>query len=87
MAEPEEKDNEGDGTVKVSIEAIRTCCAPGDGQPTFEGAVGSDVMSDEAGGEHQQHHQQFGPGEAAAAHFYLKILDTGKVFFFLIAQK
>lgn len=37
-------------------------------------------MSDEASGEHQQHHQQFGPGEPAAAHFYLKILDTGNFF-------
>lgn len=46
---------------------------------TFEGAVGSDVVDDEAGGKHQQHHQQFGPGEAAAAHLCLKVLGRGDI--------
>lgn len=43
---------------------------------TCKGAVGPDVMNDEAGSEHQQNHEQFGPGEATASHLYLQVLHT-----------
>lgn len=33
-------------------------------------------MSDEAGDEHEQNHEQLGPGEPAAAHLHLQILET-----------
>lgn len=42
---------------------------------TWEGAVGSDVVDDEAGNEHKKNHEHFGPGEATAAHLYLQILE------------
>lgn len=45
---------------------------------TFKGAVGSDVMSNEASSKNEQNHEQFGPGEPTAAHFYLQILDPEK---------
>lgn len=33
-------------------------------------------MSDEAGSEHEQNHEQFGPGEPTTTHLYLQILET-----------
>lgn len=43
---------------------------------TCKGAVGSDVMNNEAGSKHEQNHEQFGPGEATASHLYLQVLQT-----------
>lgn len=57
--------------------ACLLCVRVGD-RDTCEGAVGSDVMCDETCGEHQQNHEQFGPGEAATSHLHLQILETGR---------
>lgn len=45
---------------------------------TCEGAVGSDVVNDEAGGKHEHNHEQFGPGEPTTTHLYLQVLETGE---------
>lgn len=47
-----------------------------DSGQTCEGALGSDVMSDEAGSKHEQDHEQFGPGEPTTTHLYLQVLET-----------
>lgn len=41
---------------------------------TCKRAVASDVVSDEAGGEHQQDHEQLEPGESTALHLHLQVL-------------
>ena len=50
----------------------------GESSQTCEGAVRSDIMSDEAGGEHQHDHEQLGPGEPVTPHLHLQVLQTGK---------
>ena len=42
--------------------------------PTCEGSVGPDVLSHEASDEHQQHHEQPGPGEPTTTHLHLQVL-------------
>lgn len=42
---------------------------------TCKRAVGSDVVSDEAGGEHQQHHEQLEPGKSTTLHLHLQVLQ------------
>lgn len=47
---------------------------------TCKGAVGSDVVNDEARSKHEQNHEQFGPWEATASHLYLQVLQTEEEF-------
>lgn len=37
-------------------------------------------MDDEAGSEHKQNHEQFGPGEPVATHLHLEVLETKQLF-------
>lgn len=41
---------------------------------TCERAVASHVVSDEAGGEHQQNHEQLEPGKSTTLHLHLQVL-------------
>lgn len=45
---------------------------------TCKGAVGPDVVNDEAGSKHQQNHEQLGPGETPTLHLHLQILPRGE---------
>lgn len=70
------------GLWKPHILRVKTSERSGRGEEvrhTCKRAVAPDVVSDEACGEHEQNHEQLGPGETATLHLYLQILQRRRV--------